>query len=223
MNSSRKPAFIFDLDGTLLDSYGEIVSSTKLAFDTFGIKMEEEEILQYLILHSGYALLKKAAEEFEVPLEELHSTYQKFHSEKADEVTAAVHAEQILQELAKRGCPCYVFTHRGSSTVPILKRLNLHKYFTEIITMEDGFPRKPAPDANLYLIGKYQLDRTHTYFVGDRQLDMECARNAGVKTVLYLPEYSVARPAGTEDYVISDFMEILDRIVEQNKNGKILH
>ncbi len=201
-------AFIWDLDGTLLDSYDEIVSSIRLACDEYGIELDQKWILEYIIKYSGKALLEKISDEKDIPFEELHGTYLRYHHAKADEVTAAPHARQVLKELTEQGCRCFVFTHRGKSTLPVLEKLALSFYFTEIITIEEGFPRKPAPDANLYLIEKYALDPAHTYFVGDRQMDMECARASGVKNILYAPEDRTVIKTGTEDHVIRDFLEI---------------
>lgn len=217
MINEKKAAFIWDLDGTLLNSYGEIVSSTQLAFEEFGIDMKEKEILDFTIMESGKALLEKVCIENKIAFDDLHRTYLKYHHAKMDEVVLAPNAEGILKALEERRISSFVFTHRGKSTLPILKRLNIDSYFKEIITMEDGFARKPAPDANLYLMEKYHLDQKNTCFVGDRQLDMQCAANAGLKKILYIPEYSVAKPSGIEDYVISDFMQILYKVLESGE------
>ncbi|MCQ2501139.1 MAG: HAD-IA family hydrolase, partial [Lachnospiraceae bacterium] len=131
---------------------------------------------------------------------------------------AAPHAKEILQKLTEQGIPCFVFTHRGKTTIPILKRLQLYEHFTEIITREERFARKPAPDANLYLMDKYQLNPACTYFVGDRQLDMECAEQAGIKKILYVPEQNAAEPSGREEYVIRDFLQILQVVSGGEEN-----
>ncbi|MDO4491832.1 MAG: HAD-IA family hydrolase [Lachnospiraceae bacterium] len=210
MIGKRKEAFIWDLDGTLLDSYGEIVSSTVLACQEHGIFLDEKYVLDYSILKSGKELMEMECHKHGVAYEDLYQSYLRHHHAKTEEIAAAPNAEAILRALTEQGIPCFVFTHRGKSTMPVLKRLKLDSYFTEIITMEGAFPRKPAPDGNLYLVEKYGLDKEYTYFVGDRQLDMESAENAGLKKILYIPDYSVAKPSGREDYVISDFMEILE-------------
>ncbi len=212
MNRNTEQSFIWDLDGTLLNSYPEIVASTCSALKKYGIEMDESSILQFTILHSGKELFEKVSAESGVPYNDLQSAYTEFHKKNVNAIRVAANAESILRALADRGSRSFVFTHRDSTAIPTLKRLHLYPCFMEIITMEDGFPRKPAPDAVLYLMDKYELDRGNTWMVGDRQLDMECAANAGIGKILYLPDYSVARPSGIEDFVIRDFMEIL-RIV----------
>lgn len=212
MNEKKKYAFIWDLDGTLLDSCGEIASSTRLAFAEYGIEMDENYIRDFTARQSGTILLKKVSEESGIPYEYIFTAYRRYHREKSDEVLAAEHAKEILATLTEQGIPCFVFTHRGKTTIPILKRLQLHEYFTEIITRESGFARKPAPDAVFYLLQKYQLEPRSVYLVGDRQMDMECAEHAGVRKILYCPDSNVAEPSGKEEYVIRDFLEIPELI-----------
>ena len=90
----------------------------------------------------------------------------------------------------------------------MLKSLGLYDFFLEIITSQDGFPRKPEPDAIRYLLEKYGLDRENTFYVGDRSLDMECAKNAGIHRVLFLPPNGYGEPSGMEEYIITDLMDV---------------
>ena len=76
------------------------------------------------------------------------------------------------------------------------------------VTKKNGFGRKPEPDGINYLVDKYGLDRQKTFYVGDRSIDMECAANAGIGGILYLPENAVTEPVGTERYIVRDLEEI---------------
>lgn len=57
--------------------------------------------------------------------------------------------------------------------------------FTEIITGDNHFARKPDPEALTYLLDKYELEPSQTAMVGDRPLDILAGQNAGVKTILF--------------------------------------
>ena len=59
-----------------------------------------------------------------------------------------------------------------------------------------------------YLISKYRLDKENTFYVGDRSIDMECAKNSGVKGILYLKPDGVGEASGFEDYIVTDLMDI---------------
>lgn len=80
------------------------------------------------------------------------------------------------------------------------------------MTGEDGFRRKPDPEGLNYLIEKHMLVRDVTFYVGDRQIDIESANNAGVKSILYLPKNSVAEISGKESFVVNDLLQIEDII-----------
>ena len=52
----------------------------------------------------------------------------------------------------------------------ILDKAEIASYFTEVVTSENGFARKPSPDSFLYLINKYDIK--HGLVIGDRQIDI---------------------------------------------------
>ena len=210
----NKYAFIWDLDGTLLDSYDEIVSSIILTLDRFGIKIEDREVLSYVIRYSVRKYFGRIEEETGIPYAELDAVFQGYHHSKFREVKAAVHSMEILDYLKSKGIPNFVFTHREASTLPILDRLNMLPYFTEILRTEDGYARKPDPQAILYLLDKYDLDPSYTYYVGDRAIDIRCGKNAGIGAIVYLPSGSPGEPSGLEDYVISDLLGIRDIVLQ---------
>jgi len=86
----------------------------------------------------------------------------------------------------------------------------MYQYFEEVLTIEDGFKRKPDPEAINYLIKKYIINKNNTYYIGDRHLDIDSANNAGVKSIFFKPEDSFVEPSGREDYVVYDLIEIKD-------------
>ena len=86
--------------------------------------------------------------------------------------------------------------------------------FEEIITGADGFERKPSPEALQYLMAKHNLSQADTVYVGDRTLDVECAQNAGISSILYLPKGSVVEPTGKENCIVADLLEIKDWVLD---------
>ena len=71
-----------------------------------------------------------------------------------------------------------------------------------------GYSPKPSGEGVRYLLDKYQLDPLQTWYVGDRALDVLCAKDAGVKALLYLPEDSCVVPTGLEDRTVRDLREL---------------
>ena len=204
-------AVIWDLDGTLFDSYDVIVDSIQLTFAEFGIQVSKEEIHRHAICFSISSLFAEYAQRHYMDVELLKARYSEISGGKYMDIKVMKNGREVLQALADKGIVNYIFTHRGKTTVPVLNNLELTPFFREIITSQNGFARKPAPEGLLYLIEKYDLDLTHTYYVGDRSLDMECARNAGIPGILFMPEGSFD-VSGAETYRVKDLLAILDII-----------
>ena len=204
-------AVIWDLDGTLLDSYGVIVESLRLTMLEYEITVDYDEIWQHTILHSVSSFLKLMSTEFRLPLEALKQRYSQISGSKYKDIVCMNNARNVLQKLQESGAEHYVFTHRGKTTIPVLNHLGLTGFFREIITSQSGFSRKPAPDAIDYLLAKYGLTKNNTYYVGDRSLDMQCAKNAGIHGILFLNKNAPGKVTGDETFVVHDLMEILQR------------
>ena len=205
-----KQAFIWDLDGTLLDSYGVIVSSLHRAYLEAGLTLDKDEILREIISQTVSYFTRKMENERGIAFETIKERYSEISEQEKLNIKPIKNASEILSFLNDRGIPNYVFTHRGVSTEPILKNIGLYEFFDEIVTGKDGFGRKPDPSALNYLVQKYNLDKNSTFYVGDRSLDIECANNAGLMSILYLPEDSAAKPTGKETFIVKDLLEIRD-------------
>ena len=185
-------AYIWDLDGTLLDSYPVITEAARRAAEQAGLSDPPEEILGKVKRETLSAYLRDASGRSGVPFEELLAEYRRLTHEMDEEIRAMDGAEETLERLEREGGTHFVYTHRGKSAGPIL---------------EAGFPLKPAGDGVRYLVEKYGLDPEKTWYVGDRSLDVLCGRDAGVKTMLLLEPDSPVAPTGLEDRIIRSLWE----------------
>ena len=145
------------------------------------------------------------------PLEGLIERYRHFTHRLDGNITLIPGAMETLEELRRGGAVHFVYTHRGDSSGPILERLGIRACFREIVTSRHAFRPKPSGDGVRYLTEKYGLDPARTWYVGDRTLDVLCAKDAGVKALLYLPPDSCVSPTGQEDLVVRDLREIGQR------------
>lgn len=215
-------AFIWDLDGTLLDSYGIIVSSLHQTLREFGIERDPVEIHREMITFSFGVYLSKLEKEEGIDVKAVRQRFSEINDSRAMSIKPVRNAAEILSYLQDCGIPNFVYTHKGITTKTVLQNIGLYDYFVEIISAVDGFPKKPDPAAINYLIQKYGLSRENCYYVGDRTLDIACACNAGIKSILYLPEDSNARPDGKETYIVSDLLEIRNIIHPEASNERKL-
>ena len=182
----QKTAFIWDLDGTLLDSYEAILSGIEETFAQFSIPYDKEQVREFILKFSVQDLLVQVAEERKLDVEVLNQVRAQSLAEKNAQVVLMPGAREMLAWADQAGIQQFVYTHKGDNALTILRDLGLESYFTEILTSQSGFARKPSPEAAIYLLDKYQLNPDNTYYIGDRTLDVEFAQNSGIQSINFL-------------------------------------
>ena len=204
-------ACIWDLDGTLLDSYGAIVAGAAQTSAGAGLRDTEDQVLKAVKQGSVGSYLQDVCLRTGVPVTQLKERYRAYAHALDDRITLVDGAEETLRKLALSGTAHFVYTHRGSTSEPILKRLGILEYFREVVTSEYGFSPKPSGEGVRYLVQKYGLPPNETWYVGDRTLDVYCAKDAGVRALLFLAPGTCVLPTGQEDWVVRGLREIPDR------------
>ena len=182
----QKTAFIWDLDGTLLDSYEAILSGIEETFAQFAIPYDKEKVREFILKYSVQDLLVQVAEARKLDVEMLNRARAQSLAEKNAQVVLMPGARDVLAWAEESGIQQFVYTHKGDNAFAILRDLGLESYFTEILTSQSGFARKPSSEAATYLIDKHQLNPDNTYYIGDRTLDVEFAQNSGIQSLNFL-------------------------------------
>lgn len=182
----QKTAFIWDLDGTLLDSYEAILSGIEETYRQFSIPYNKEEVRTFILKYSVQDLLEQVAEERGLDPVKLNQVRAQSLAEKNAQVVLMPGAREVLAWADKQGIQQFVYTHKGDNALTILRDLGLDAYFTEILTSQSGFARKPSPEAATYLISKYHLKPDRTFYIGDRTLDIEFAQNSSIQSINFL-------------------------------------
>lgn len=211
--TAKKYAFIWDLDGTLADSYPAIVPAVRDCLAAQGLELSEREIYAGVIATAAGTFLAQTAARYGLDEARLKSEFAALNDSRIEAIAAMPHAAETLETLERAGCRHFLFTHRGASCRPILERIGLLPFFTELVTALEGFPRKPEPDAIRYLLGKYALEPETCFYVGDRRIDVEAAVNAGIGSILFLPPGSPGAPTGRESLLVRDLREIPAQIL----------
>ena len=128
----------------------------------------------------------QVAEERKLDVEVLNQVRAQSLAEKNAQVVLMPGVRDVLAWAEESGIQQFVYTHKGDNAFTILRDLGLESYFTEIITSQSGFARKPNPEVATYLLDKYQLDPEKTYYIGDRTLDVEFAQKSGIRSINFL-------------------------------------
>ncbi len=198
-------AVIWDLDGTLIDSYDLIVSSIDNLLKKNQLDYSRNSIYEFVKSKSVFDFLEMISLKHNLNQEALRSDYFEYSSLHEEELKPIKNAKEVLDVLTQKGVGNFIYTHKGITTHDVLHYNGMEHYFTEVVTRENGFARKPHPEALHYLINKYSMDKEITYYVGDRVLDVECAKNTGIRSVLLDPEGKMDIEA---DHIIRDLSEL---------------
>ena len=98
---------------------------------------------------------------------------------------------EFLEQAKSRDVKIGIVTSTERSNVlPVLSRLDAAEYFDCIIARMDVKNLKPHPDPVIMAINKLGGKKEKSVMVGDSLGDIESGKNAGIKTVWYLPEYN---------------------------------
>ena len=180
--------WFWDFDGTLFDTYPRICRALQKSFADAGFFEDISVIMPYL-----KQSLETAANHFgeihQVNASALLEGYHR-HSEEEDLSTMRPYpgAREFLCDVTSLGGNNYLYTHRGESVFKALKQERFDSLFTDMVTSLDGFPAKPAPDALNHLVRKHGLNPQECVMVGDRAIDLNAGRNAGMNALCVDPD-----------------------------------
>mgnify|MGYP005946763333 FL=1 len=177
--------FIFDVDGTLLNSAEVDQQCLQQMLREFGQEHTLEE-LRPSFGKPGRQTLADLGFSGEAA-ERAMDRWEGLSQERIAEVRAFNGVEAMLKALHERGCRCGIVTSRthyqyGYGFSP----LGLDGYFDAVICMEDAPRTKPAPDPLLECLRRMGGTAAEAVYIGDSACDMECAAAAGVKSCLAL-------------------------------------
>lgn len=196
--------YIWDFDGTLFDTYPAMVDGAQQALKDFGINMDKKEIYFKMKKYSTSYLINES----NLDANEFNEWFHRYEKKSKEASRPFPETKQVLERLKINGGRHFILTHRlTESTWELLKVYQLAHLIEEVVGIDQDFPRKPDPASLKYLIETFHLERTDTMMIGDRRLDIEAGKNAGVVTCLYDIDHFLGEiPA---DYVVGNLNEIL--------------
>ena len=207
----KQKSIIWDFDGTIYDTYPRIVDSFDQIMNGkyhFGYSLLD---LRNMIFVDTKYCVRMIAEEYNLEQELLLREVRAYYDleSKVSEYVFESAKRYIQSTLGK--VRHYLVTHRDKqSTLEKLSEASIDRYFETIITKDDGFPEKPNPDSFISIIRKSSVPRELFYCIGDRDLDIEAGRNAGIKAIFFSTDDEIKENA---DFNISDHDQ-LEEILE---------
>lgn len=204
------PVYLFDIDGTLLDSARDICGAVQQVLETTDRAPVPYEFLKgYIGLHLLDLFQDLFPQYTAEQYDELIRQYRAFYPARGHKLTQIYPG--VAEGLAALGGRKSTATTKGSPTTRlILEQFGLLQYF-EHVQGTDGFPCKPAPDVIFTALAALGARPEDCLFVGDSPADMEAGRRASVKTCAvrygYGKDEEMAR--FTPDYWIDDLRDLV--------------
>jgi len=176
-----EPVFLFDLDGTLVDSVYQHVHSWQDALDEAGISLSVWRIHRKIGMSGGLfanMLLRETGIEASPDLlERLRRGHAAAYATRAAKVRALPGAEALLATLTANGIPWAIATSGRMETAgPIIERLGVDMARVPVVTRDQVKYAKPDPDLFLAAAARLGALIEHAVVVGDAIWDMLAAR-----------------------------------------------
>ena len=183
--------YIFDLDGTLLDTLGDLATSVNYALRTHGMPEHSIDDVRRFVGNGVRKLMERAVPDGTAnPLfEEAFATFRAYYVEHAQDTTRPYEGiPETLVALRERGCHLAVVSNKMRKATEELCR-HFFPDTIEVAIGEDeaaGIQKKPAPDTVFAALNSLHLTKESAVYVGDSDVDIETARNAGIPCISVL-------------------------------------
>jgi len=207
----RFPVYLFDIDGTLLDSAEDICGA--IACVLAAAPEPRDLSFEYLKGFIGLHLIELFSEVYPAysasQIDDLIQQYRTTYLARQHAQTRVYPG--VMEGLAALGGRKSTATTKGSPTTrAVLEQFGLIRYFDHV-QGTDGFPCKPAPDVVLTALAALGASPEDCLFVGDSPADMEAGRRAGVRTcaVRYGYGKSAELAKWAPDFWVSDLRELV--------------
>ena len=178
---------IFDLDGTLLDTLDDLWAATNAALSAYGLKERSREEVRSFVGNGIAKLMQRAIgrenySEFDGALDALKRYYGEHCMDKTKPYEGII---PLLEALKERGIKTAVESNKADFAVKILAEEYFKGLITEAVGENEaaGIRKKPAPDSLFAVMEKLNAKRETTLYVGDSEVDIQTAQNAGVACV----------------------------------------
>ncbi|MCR5217103.1 HAD family hydrolase [Treponema sp.] len=181
-------AIIFDLDGTLLNTLEDLAASTNYALKTNGFAERSIDEVRSFVGNGLGLLAHRALPQgkenplYEKVLADLRSHYAEHSLVKTKPYDGII---KMLDFLKAKNITTAIVSNKPDAQVKSLAEIFFSKYMDNECCIGEcaGVKRKPAPDTVLKVMKHLNLKKEECIYVGDSEVDIETAKNAGLKCI----------------------------------------
>lgn len=213
-------AFIFDMDGVIVNSEPELVKIEIEYMANFGVEITKKDLDEFVGTNSYYMFdklkkkynLNKTVNEL---VDEVRGIYLD-HIQLKENVNAINGVIPLIKDLHNKGIKMVVASSSPVSWIQkIIETLEIREYFQELISGDFVKDSKPAPDIFLYALDKLKVKKEEAIVIEDSENGVKAANNAGIKVIGYEGDETSNQNLSHADMVIKDFNELdLDELLK---------
>ena len=183
--------YIFDLDGTLLDTLGDLASSVNYALRTHNMPEHSIDDVRRFVGNGVRLLMERAVPDGAANphFDETFATFRQHYMEHSLDTTRPYDGiPETLAELKSRGCRLAVVSNKFMSATQELIR----HFFPDTIEVAigeheaEGIRKKPAPDTVFAALAQLGVWKENAVYVGDSDVDIQTAINSGLPCISVL-------------------------------------
>lgn len=183
--------YIFDLDGTLLDTLNDLAAAVNYTLRTYGMPEHSRDDIRRFVGNGVRMLMTRAVPNGEQnpQFEEVFSTFRMYYMQHSLDTTHPYDGvPEMLAALKQRGCRLAVVSNKFNKAT---KELCRH-FFADTIEVAvgeheaEGIRKKPAPDTVIEALSQLGVGLANAVYVGDSDVDLETAHNAGLPCISVL-------------------------------------
>lgn len=220
-----KKLIIFDLDGTLIDSAKDLALSINYMLEQVGHQTFSEETIDLWVGNGAQTLVKRALSGSETINENIDeelfekslTIFLDYYKNNLCVKTAPYpHVETTLKKLYSHGYYMAIVTNKPYDFVqPILKTLDIEKYFSYYIGGDSLSLKKPSPEPLLHVCQKLGISYKNSIMVGDSKNDILAANAANMQSIAVSYGYNYGEDISmyNPDITIDDFSDILGLMI----------
>lgn len=183
--------YIFDLDGTLLDTLGDLAASVNYAMSTHHLPEHSVDEVRMMVGNGVRKLMERAIPDGAANpcFDETFATFRHHYMEHQLDTTRPYDGIiETLQELKRRGCRTAVVSNKFDAATKSL----CNHFFSGLIDVAigeneaAGIHKKPAPDTVFEAIRLLGVSREEAVYVGDSDVDIATAQASGIPCISVL-------------------------------------
>ncbi len=180
---------LFDLDGTLIDSTEAILESFHHSFAVYDFSVPDDEDIKALIGHPLDVMYRELGVQDELVWDFVNTYKEHYRKISTQKTILLENAKEAVERAAEFASLGIVTTKTGKYSQVLMEYFGLMKKFDVLIGREDVQNPKPNAEPILKALEKFDTKNREIWMIGDTQMDLLSAKNAGVNSIGVLSGY----------------------------------